>query len=100
MEAPIQYASGLNNANEGKFKMIEAHEIKEDMPVVTAQAEEFAVVDHTTGPDTIKLKKDDSGIHHYIPVTWVISTEGGVVKINRTLEQVKKEWTTQAMENV
>lgn len=76
--------------------MIEAHEIKEDMPVLTAQAEQFAVVDHTTGPDTIKLKKDESGTHHYIPVGWVISTEGGVVKINRTLKQVQQDWRTTA----
>ncbi len=76
--------------------MIEAHEIKEDMPVLTAQAEQFAVVDHTTGPDTIKLKKDESGTHHFIPVSWVISTEGGVVKINRTLEQVQQDWRTSA----
>ncbi|HSI46371.1 MAG TPA: DUF2171 domain-containing protein, partial [Methylophilus sp.] len=70
MESGIQYEFRLTNISEGNLKMIEAHEIKEDMPVVTAQAEEFAVVDHTTGPDSIKLKKDDSGTHHYIPVSW------------------------------
>jgi hypothetical protein len=77
--------------------MIEAHEIKQDMPVHTAQAEQFAVVDHTDGPDSIKLKKDKSGTHHYIPVSWVISTEGGIVKINRTLDQVLHDWSAEAL---
>ena len=87
----------LLKRNEGKNKMIEAHEIKEDMPVHTAQAEQFAVVDHTDGPDSIKLKKDESGTHHYIPVSWVISTEGGIVKINRTLDQVLHDWSAEAL---
>lgn len=72
--------------------MIAANEIKPDMPVTTAQAEHFAVVDHLVDEDVIKLKKDDAGVHHLIPVSWVISTEGGVVKINRTLAQVQQDW--------
>jgi hypothetical protein len=54
--------------------MIEASGIKPDMPVTTAQAEHFAVVDHLVSDDLIKLKKDASGVHHFIPVSWVIST--------------------------
>ncbi|AKR42687.1 DUF2171 domain-containing protein [Methylophilus sp. TWE2] len=72
--------------------MIDAAEIKADMPVTTAQAEHVAVVDHLVSDDVIKLKKDDSGKHHYIPVSWVISTEGGIVKTNRTLEQITHDW--------
>lgn len=72
--------------------MIDATEIKADMPVTTAQAEHVAVVDHLVSDDVIKLKKDDSGQHHYIPVSWVISTEGGIVKTNRTLEQITHDW--------
>ncbi|PPD11257.1 MULTISPECIES: DUF2171 domain-containing protein [Methylophilus] len=72
--------------------MIDAAEIKADMPVTTAQAEHVAVVDHLVSDDVIKLKKDDSGQHHYIPVSWVISTEGGIVKTNRTLEQITHDW--------
>jgi hypothetical protein len=73
--------------------MINAAEIKADMPVTTAQAEHVAVVDHLVGDDLIKLKKDESGAHHYIPVSWVVSTEGGIVKTNRTLEQITHDWT-------
>lgn len=72
--------------------MIDAAEIKADMPVTTAQSEHVAVVDHLVSDDVIKLKKDDSGQHHYIPVSWVISTEGGIVKTNRTLEQITHDW--------
>lgn len=74
--------------------MIEAREIKADMPVITAQAEHVAVVDHLQGDDVIKLKKDAAGVHHYIPVSWVISTEGGIVKVNRTLAQLMQDWAT------
>lgn len=73
--------------------MIDAAEIKNDMPVTTAQAEHVAVVDHLVSDDVIKLKKDESGTHHYIPVSWVVSTEGGIVKTNRTLEQITHDWT-------
>lgn len=72
--------------------MIDASGIKPDMPVTTAQAEHFAVVDHLVSDDLIKLKKDDASVHHFIPVSWVISTEGGIVKINRTLAQVTEDW--------
>lgn len=73
--------------------MIDAADIKSDMPVTTAQAEHVAVVDHLVSDDMIKLKKDDSGTHHFIPVSWVVSTEGGIVKTNRTLEQITQDWT-------
>ena len=81
--------------HEGKHAMIDAKEIKNDMPVITAQAEQFAEVDHLVSSDLIKLKKDVSGTHHFIPVSWVISTEGGRVKVNRTLSQVKEDWGTE-----
>lgn len=76
--------------------MIDAREIKPDMPVTTAQSEHVAVVDHMVSDDLIKLKQDTSGVHHFIPVSWVISTEGGIVKINRTLAQVTIDWATEA----
>lgn len=75
--------------------MIDVNEIKAEMPVITAQAEEFAVVDHPVSDDLIKLNKDENGTHHFIPVSWVISTEGGKVKINRTLEQIMQDWVTE-----
>ena len=73
--------------------MVNAKEIKPEMPVVCSQNGQFGVVDHLDGQDTIKLKKDESGQHHYIPVSWV-TTVDNKVHVDRPGDQVKKEWTT------
>jgi hypothetical protein len=72
--------------------MINTDEIKPDMPVVCSQDGQFATVDHMEGGHFIKLKKDDADQHHYIPVSWVTSTAGGKVKIDRPGEQAMREW--------
>ena len=74
--------------------MISTDQIKPDMPVVCSQVGQFATVDHMERPTTIKLTKDKTGQHHYIPVTWVTSTEGGKVKVDRPGDQAMKEWST------
>ncbi len=74
--------------------MINPDQIKPDMPVVCSQDGEFATVDHMELTNTIKLKKDETGQHHYIPITWVSSTEGGKVKIDRSGDQAMQEWST------
>jgi len=74
--------------------MINIDEIKPDMPVVCSEDGQFAAVDHMEGTGSIKLKKDDVGQHHYIPVTWVTSTEDGKVKVDRPGEEAMKEWST------
>lgn len=71
-----------------------SNNIKPDMPVVCSEDGQFAVVDHMEGNDTIKLKKDDNGQHHYIPLDWVISTDNGKVKVNRPGEQAMRNWST------
>jgi len=74
--------------------MISPDQIKPDMPVVCSQDGQFATVDHMDGPTTIKLTKDKTGQHHYIPVTWVTSLEGGKVNVDRPGDQAMKEWST------
>lgn len=74
--------------------MVNPEEIKPDMPVVCSENGQFATVDHLNGSTEIKLKKDASGHHHYIPLSWVISTEGGKVKVDRPGDQAMKEWFT------
>lgn len=76
--------------------MINASEIKPDMPVVCSLDGQFAVVDHMEGPGVVKLKKDKNGQHHYIPLSWVVSAENGKVKVDRPGEQAMQEWTTTA----
>jgi len=42
----------------------------------------------------IKLKKDGSGQHHYIPVAWVTSTENNQIKVDRPGDDAKQGWST------
>ncbi|MGZ4970344.1 MAG: DUF2171 domain-containing protein [Methylobacter sp.] len=74
--------------------MINTDTIKPDMPVVCSQGGQFATVDHMEGEDTIKLTKDKTGQHHYIPVSWVTSTDDGKVHVDRPGDQAMKEWST------
>ncbi|RPA56618.1 DUF2171 domain-containing protein [Shewanella vesiculosa] len=73
--------------------MIQTNQIQPDMPVVCSEDGQFATVDHMEGTDTLKLKKDDSGQHHYIPLSWVTSIEGDKVKIDRPGDQAMQEWS-------
>jgi hypothetical protein len=72
--------------------MINSTQIQPDMPVVCSLDGQFAVVDHMEGTDTIKLKKDDTGQHHYIPLDWVASVENGKVKVDRPGDQAMDDW--------
>jgi hypothetical protein len=73
---------------------ISTDQIKPDMPVVCSQNGQFAIVDHMEGPTTIKLTKDKTGQHHYIPISWVTSIAGEKVKIDRPGDQAMEEWST------
>jgi len=74
--------------------MINTNTIKPEMPVVCSQDGQFATVDHLEGSNSIKLNKDEDGQHHYIPLDWVVSTEDGKVKIDRSGEEAMQEWST------
>ncbi|MGZ5051377.1 MAG: DUF2171 domain-containing protein [Methylobacter sp.] len=73
--------------------MVNIDAIKPHMPVVCSQEGQFATVDHMEGKDSIKLTKDKSGQHHYIPVSWVTSTDGGRVKVDRPGDQAMRDWS-------
>jgi hypothetical protein len=75
------------------FSMISANKIKEHMPVVCSRGGQFGVVDHMEGRDSIKLQRDESGQHHYIPLSWVTSTEDGQVHVDRPGDQAMQEWS-------
>lgn len=74
--------------------MIDINTIKPEMPVVCSQDGQFATVDHLEGANSIKLNRDESGEHHYIPLDWVVSTEDGKVKIDRSGEEAMEQWST------
>jgi hypothetical protein len=72
--------------------MINPSEIKPHMPVVCSEDGQFATVDHVEGTKAIKLTKDASGKHHYIPLSWV-TTVDDKVHVDRPGQQAMKEWS-------
>jgi len=67
-------------------------QIREHMPVVCSEGGQFATVDHVEG-NAIKLTKDNTGQHHYIPTDWVERVDQHV-HIDRPGKQAMREWTT------
>ena len=76
---------------------MKSNQIQPDMPVVCSLGGQFAEVDHMEGEDSIKLKRDSEGTHHYIPLSWVTSVENGQVKIDRPGEEAMQEWSESPM---
>ena len=70
-------------------------QIKPEMPVVCSEDGQFAVVDHLEGQESIKLKKDEGGKHHFIPTSWVTVVDSKV-HIDRPGTQAMKEWRTES----
>jgi hypothetical protein len=68
--------------------------IRENMPVVCSNNGQFGTVDRVEG-DQIKLTKDASGQHHYIPSSWV-TTVDDKVHVDRPGDQAMREWKTAA----
>jgi hypothetical protein len=68
--------------------------IREHMPVVCSNGNQFATVDHLDENNTIKLTKDDSGQHHWIPMSWVTSVDDKV-HVDRPGDQAMREWFTE-----
>lgn len=71
--------------------MVEASKIREHMPVVCTNNEQFGTVDHVDAGGTIKLTKDQRGQHHWIPMKWVTSVDDKV-HVDRPGEQAMREW--------
>ena len=67
--------------------------IKPHMAVVCSENGQFGTVDHVEGTNSIKLTKDGTGQHHYIPLTWVTSVDDKI-HIDRPGAQAMREWST------
>jgi hypothetical protein len=70
--------------------------IKPHMAVVCSENGQFATVDHLEGRDEIKLTKDKSGVHHFIPLSWVQAVDDKV-HVDRPGDQAMKDWRTEDM---
>lgn len=68
--------------------------IKEHMPVIDADGQEFATVDHLDVGNSIKLTRDDSGNHHWIPLDWVERVDEHV-HLGRAAAEVREEWLSE-----
>jgi hypothetical protein len=73
--------------------MVNLSEIKPGMPVVCSENGQFAVVDHLDGDASIKLRRDESGQHHFIPTRWVTEVDDKV-HIDRPGKQAMREWSS------
>jgi len=73
--------------------MLDLNKIKPQMPVVCSENGQFATVDHVEGKNTLKLRKDKQGQHHYIPLSWVTDVDDKV-HVDRPGDQAMREWTT------
>jgi hypothetical protein len=73
--------------------MMNREAIKPHMPVVCSKNKQFATVDHVEEQRAIKLTKDASGQHHFIPLCWVTSVDDKV-HVDRPGDQAMREWST------
>lgn len=73
--------------------MMNTNAIKPHMPVVCSMNKQFGTVDHVEGQTAIKLTKDASGEHHFIPMSWVTSVDDKV-HVDRPGAQAMREWST------
>ena len=72
--------------------MINPQNILPGMPVISSDANRFATVDFMAYEDTFRLR-DREYVYHYVPVSWVVSTENGKVVIDRSAQQAMDEWS-------
>lgn len=72
------------------------NDIKEHASVIASDGTQVGKVDHLEGQDKIKLTRsdDENNEHHLIPISWVSEVKDDSVILNKTAEDVHKEWTT------
>jgi hypothetical protein len=71
--------------------MADITKVKEGMPVVCSNNEQFATVDRVQDDGFIKLTKDQAGQHHWIPQGWVTQVDDKV-HVDRPGDQAMREW--------
>ncbi|MFO0614116.1 MAG: DUF2171 domain-containing protein [Polyangiaceae bacterium] len=77
--------------------MVQAEQIKPYVPIVCSEGGQFAVVDHVEGTTNIKVAKDERGVHHYIPLSWVTYVDEKV-HVDRPGKQAMRDWETEPPE--
>lgn len=78
---------------------MDSTKIREHMPVVCSNEEQFGTVDKVDGENAIKLTQDRSGQHHWIPMNWVTRVDDKV-HVDRPGQQAMREWMSTPPEGV
>jgi hypothetical protein len=72
------------------------HQVQEHMTVVGSDGQEVGTVDHLDG-ERIKLTRDESGQHHFLPGELVAAVEDGRVRLSMPAAQAKRQWQAEQM---
>ncbi len=83
-----------DRAGQGRASAIDARRIRPGMRVLCSGDTRFAIVDQVHGPSSIKLERDENGVHHYIPISWVARVDDQIY-LDRPRPQIMREWTTE-----
>ena len=65
--------------------------IKARMPVLCRQGERIGTVEGIDGPNSIRLSKDSTGRHHWIPLDWVAWVDR-CVHLKHSAREVMTYW--------
>lgn len=71
---------------------MDTSKIREHMSIVGSDHTDVGTVDHLDEQDMVKVAKDESGTHHWIPVAWVARVDEHV-HLDRPGAQAKAEWS-------
>ncbi len=72
---------------------LDATQITPHLRVVCSDGGQFATVDHTDSGNSINLTKDESGLQHWIPTSWVTQVDGRI-PVDRSGKQAMQECST------
>ena len=77
---------------------IDPTKIKLGVPVVCSAGVQLGIVERVEGTSSLKLGKDDRGVNHFIPMSWIARVDDDRISANRPGEEIKSEWTTELPE--
>jgi hypothetical protein len=72
------------------------HQVQDHMTVVGSDGAEVGTVDHLDG-NRIKLTRDSSGQHHFVPGDCIAAVGDGQVRLTIPAMQAKRQWQGEAM---
>lgn len=74
---------------------VEPDKLRTGMRVLDTEGVRLGVVNRIVGETTVRLKKDEKGIPHFIPLAWVTAVDESV-HVDRSLVEARLQWTTEA----